>query len=182
MCVCVPRCVCVCVCVCVHVCVCVCLCVCVCVCVCVHACVCVCLGGERECLGVCLSFRLLQSQPRAKLCRSSTSSISSSCWYCVHCTASSEPSSGVGASCDIVHLGASENLDDVHDVWHTRHVPRETLLMPHRRRRAAASARPRRCAADALSVQHPPPQYRNPPPFSASYKRDEMDILILQPP
>ena len=120
-----------------------------------------------------------KSQPRAKLCRSSTSSISSSCWYCVHCTASSEPSSGVGASCDIVHLGASENLDDVHDVWHTRHVPRETLLMPHRRRRAAASARPRRCAADALSVQHPPPQYRNPPPFSASYKRDEM---ILQPP
>ena len=136
-------------------------------------------GGERECLGVGLSFRPLQSQPRAKLCRSSTSSISSSCWYCVHCIASSEPPSCVAASCDIVHLGASENLDDVHDVWHKRHVPRETLLMPHRRRRAAPSARPRRCAADALSVQHPPPQLRNPPPFSASCKRDEM---ILQPP
>ena len=37
-----------------------------------------------------------------------------------------------------------------------------------------------RCAADALSVHHPPLQYCDLPPFSASYKRDEMDILIYE--
>ena len=114
-------------------------------------------------VSACPSDSSRASRGPSSVAGSSTSSISSSCWYCVHCTASSEPSSGVGASCDIVHLGASENLDDVHDVWHTRHVPRETLLMPHRRRRAAASARPRHrrphrrlCRSPAVTEIRPP--------------------------